>query len=425
MDTHETFSESLQYSPDLKELIDASKEYSKNDEKKTNKSPQELTKLYDEVFERIFKDVDFGFKQTSIFSEATKNNFTYPESLYVCFTHYRRQNFQKEFIDLYNKVGQIGLNEGKSILADSLLESFALYYFIYKYEEAGKSKLDFDLITSYERIDEKHSNPLLLCKIKNEYIETDNLKTTTKVTYADFVYNILSANRCKYVGKTDEYLNAYKKALEAINEVLGASEENLKNYALYYSIRAKIMFLGLELGIEKEDCINDIRTNIETALKKENSSASGLRKRTQYLAQLSELNMFEMNLKIEKSEAKMKETEANSTKKFSAFSAFVTFAVGLISKFINSGATPFHETVGYFFVLFGISVAIFAFFDLLVLGPLSSMFKNEFNPSQPQRKISKQVFTQKFIIKLVIELGITALFIVLGCLIGFQALKVA
>lgn len=441
-------------SDNMKTLFLEMKDIFKNFNEPQN-SPQKLTIMYDDVYERAFLDIDSGINTVGSYAKIINPVLTFSEVLYLCFTHLRRHDMKENFLKLYsliesdnayyekkdihNKFTEItaytkewdisettSASESESrglyikdILKTPLLEPFILYDFIYLCEKNEIKSYDYRLLT--QNSFEWGSNKIIDFNIKKG-LHLRSLQKVVNVTYSDFVYIILNKNRERYIDDKANYIKFYKNAYNAICEVI--EDKSFDDYALYYYIKAKILFLGLELGIEDESSIEIIRTNINTALELEKSSATGLRKKTQYLSQLSELNIYEMKLIIEKNDIKVKEIEENSVKKFSMFSAFVAFAVGLISKFINSGATPFHETVGYFFVLFGISAAIFSIFDLLILGPLSSIIKQEKKQSQEnkqsQEKKSNHNLSGKFWIKLVLELFIIIVFLVLGCLIGFQ-----
>lgn len=394
-------------------------------------SAQSLTRMYDEQYARLFRDSLFSLQKGY---GSSKLNEMFPENaievLYLCFTYLRRENKMSLFVKFYEALVK---KMSETYLDDELLQSFRFYYIKYKYLllDSRNSKTDYNLLTENNMAGEEN----LLFVYCNATLK---VSLTTKVTVASFIFDILVVNKDQFYIDKKQFSQYYFKALRAIEDALS----EIKDYALYYFIKANIQMLGIELDLNNTPC-DEIRLNIKKAIELENSTESGLRKKTEYLSKLSELNMIDIEQRNKESEDKIKEMEANSIKKFSAFSAFVTFAVGLLGKFAwSGGVTTFNETVGYIFLLFGIAVAIFAVFDLLVLGPLSSLtfkksvvdenynlrlLKNKNNLLNKTNKIAKLIScfriripkeVKRFLFKAAIEIIIVAAFITLGCLIG-------
>lgn len=375
------------------------------DRTESTKTPQQLTREYDEKYFRSIKAIEGGItSDPSIFPEKCL------EMLYISFTFLRREGLKQDFIALYETVE----TQDVAVLQKGILQSFRLYYFVYKYILYSSSNTETDYALLTQEAINGLINPIYAYSFSKSVSPLNDIKITN-VTYADFVYKILKANKEKHLENGDEYKCFYNKALNAINSVL--AENTLNSYALYYSIRAGLHMLGLELNIENEDTCDDIRKDLQKALQLENSTEAGLRKKTQYLTQLTELNMYETNKKLKEGESKIKEIESNSIKKFAAFSAFITFIFGFIGYFAKGKGGKFDETVGFLFVLFGVSMCIFTVFDLIVLGPLSLSFKRVNDNTHMYKSFEKRSIIC-FVIKAIIEIVIILSFILIGLHIG-------
>ena len=206
-------------------------------------------------------------------------------------------------------------------------------------------------------------------------------------------------------------------ALEAIDKMI----KQEKGFAYIYYLKANFLFLQMKEDRYEKEPIETIRELLKKAIREESSSNAGLRRQSDYLLKLTEIDGYEMRIFNKQSESdlqqlaaenkqNLKTIEANSIKKFSAFSAFVSFAVGLLSKFMSSGTLLFNETVGYFLMLFGIAVGIFAIMDLIVLGPLSDYYDRKLYADR--RSII--LFSFRAIIEIALCVGAVALGILFG-----------
>lgn len=226
-----------------------------------------------------------------------------------------------------------------------------------------------------------------LVKTHNANTNADQLPFTVynEMVFVDCVYSFLSVHTS---GEFSEYYNYAREVVRKRNAQYG-------NYAYYYFIEARIRFFAFRKGWDTEIALEYIRELLKKAMDFETYTEIGVQNRNAYMALFLEVDSFEIRIIKEEHEkkiqvieetskqriaslgveyhAELKDAEAKSFKRFSTFSAFVSFAVGLISKFATSPIN-FNETLGYIFVLFGISVAIFAVLDLIVLGPHSEYY---------------------------------------------------
>ncbi|MBP5194154.1 MAG: hypothetical protein J6126_05440 [Clostridia bacterium] len=367
----------------------------------SSKSPKDLTYYYDdEIHKKIQEEsrkdeINAGKSATSTDPYFyTENIF---EELFIRLTHFRRETkgggaekvkkARIAFIAMYDAIKETD----EKLLENKLLLPFKLHYWVFKDFSDFRGKKGIFLHKNKDNLDEFYCIGM----------SGDSSDAAIKCTYASCVFSVLK-KEYKYLDE-EEVKDYYERVLKAIDGAIKSDDE----YALYYSVKAQILLWGAQNGYGEKHELKEFRDLLNTAIDKEHTSETGLRKRTEYIKLLSDVNVYEMDLNMEESEMKMQEIEANSIKKMGAFSAFVSFAVGLLSKMLSSTTMVFRDTVGLMLMLLGISFAIYTFFDALILGPyaLNKLKKDE----NGKRKISRG-----FIFKTVIEVGLVIVFIVGG-----------
>lgn len=381
-------------------------------------SPKELTRMYDDRYRDIFRLAkDFVLTTQDIFDDLL-----YVEVFYICLTHFRREKDSVSFIRFYEMI--LGIMH-VDCLKDEILRSFNFYYVLYMYAAwasertpCGQHVVCEEYVISFEFLSVKEFewNGKKVANYLRLYVEGAlcfDIDAATYSTIADILFEILNHNK-----ETDKEEKEYKKAyLSAKNAIKNAIEKDT-SYAVYYYIQAKILFLGLQCGLEEEKIIEDIKEYLNKALSLERTTENGIQKKTQYLSLISEVNNYDTNLKFAGVENNVKEVENKSIKKFSAFSGFITFAFGLFTglygKITDGKSLPSAKLVGFIILLFGISVSIYTFMDFVVLGPLANYVTKENNLKLYNE--SKR-YKWKNIVRFIIEIAFAGVGIVLGILL--------
>ena len=324
------------------------------------RSPKELTYLYDDSIRRWIQDESHSgnVAETQKPDYFTENIY---EELFVCLTHLRREASggddteakKKMFCAMIRAIKE----EDQSLLENRLLFSFGLHYLVFSEGEDGAAFL--------------RSKEEEVQKYFSKSFDHSFMDAALKCTYASCIFSMTEKSfDVLEKSVTEKY---FKLALKAINEAIVDDRE----YATYHFLKARIMFWGLKNKIDEKFKLEDIRRLLDDAISMERSTDTGNRKRTQYLKYLSDVNLYEIGQKMEESEKKlqeirtesekkMQEIEEKSIKKMGAFSAFVSFAVGLLGKIVLSDSMEFVETTGFLLMLLGISFAIFTFFDFFL-----------------------------------------------------------
>lgn len=391
-------------SDSIKQLVDSVSSFynkksdrnEKTDTSTTQRTPEELRYLYDTYIRKEINQMEnaiihnsiISFKETPILLSDSN------ECFFIIALHLLRERRINELQGFLN------------YLYDKNIKRYMFLSFDYRLFCFDRSRGIDDLVKTHNA---------------NTNAEQLSFTVYNEMVFVDCVYSFLTVQTS---GEFSEYYNYAREVVRKRNAQYG-------NYAYYYFIEARIRFFAFRNKFDDTITLEYIRDLLKKAIDFETYTEIGVQNRSAYMALFLEVNSFEIIVikkeheqkiqVIEKTHeqkiaslgveyhAELKDVEAKSFKRFSTFSAFVSFAVGLISKFATSPIN-FNETLGYIFVLFGISVAIFAVLDLIVLGPHSEYYDRRLWEDRHEKRM--------FACKAAAESALCIVPIVIGILIG-------
>ena len=349
------------------------------EEEPTAQKAKELQLYYDEVLrEDLGKVIAFDKnEENEDFQSSLERSFPRgrKEALFMLLQYLIGENKRKAFLKLMDII-----EEDNIFFKDSLFCFARFYYWYYR--------------GSFWHLKDADDGESLDYGNYAQNVEY-NSAIKAKVLYCAMTEENDKENRLQY----------YKQAIKEIETAIQSKSE-----ASYLYIKAKLLFFAYKNTLDERIKLDDIRFLLKDAIEKESTTNMGLRRRSEYLVMLSDINNYETALLSSENELKIKQIEASSVKKFSAFSAFVSFAVGTLSKFLSGTPISFNETVGYLLILFGISVAIFSILDLIVLGPFSAYFD--------KKHLAEKSAKRQFVVRAIGEIALSIVAVILGLLIG-------
>lgn len=378
------------------QIVSNEKEEYAEDEEAVLLHAQFLTELYENFYENYFNIIqccETLYIKTIPEEYKLKNKI---EIYFLLLTYFRRKNNWLYFTSLFEYIN----HKNKDIFDIPIMQPFRFNYILHSEKSLNNSSNTDSSALTYKAMSEIKN----LYLTKKILIENGKYTTFSNVVYADsLMYKLNNIDFNQLNKKEKDYWYIYlKDALKCIEKILNMKS---KVYPLYFYIHARLRFLQIKYKNQIEDLLS-IREEIKKALELENN----LNKKTIYLAFIVELDRFDIQNRVNDQENEVKKWEKRSLKILSAFAAFVTFAVGFITK-ISQSEINFGTQAGSFFILLGIALIIFFVLDIIIL-------ENNFKPNYCCEHERKRHIIS-CCARAIILLTLATISIVIGCLFGY------